>query len=167
MENGIIYNGKEYELILLPNSADACNECAIKRICNNFSNNSCICHIFKNVHDNFNKLCSFKLKENKMDLNLCKFEEIFPLVKRYSAVSRKSWNEDEFICKQIPADITSDIISKMQSLPTEVKELLSKLSCISYQDQIIKCNKTTGRISYYTPTGEDLFAEDWYLYNNK
>lgn len=90
------------------------------------------------------------------------FEEALKAVKSKEAIAfRDSWEDHKFIFCQIPATISKHIIPNMQSLPSVVKnEILKKdYSIISYINQI--CIFTNGNITYYIPSGEDMFASDW------
>lgn len=95
-------------------------------------------------------------------------------------VTREGWNgKDMFVCKQVPAEISINIVPTMQSLPQAAKEvfvnrereraaieneidfLYSKHS-IFYQNQmiIVKANNT---IDSWVPSSSDIFAEDWII----
>lgn len=72
----------------------------------------------------------------------------------------------KFITMQIPADIPSDVIPKMQSLNDQAKAILCTVGdCqIHYRNQVLVVNKVDGEqniATYYVPTWEDIFAEDW------
>ena len=62
---------------------------------------------------------------------------------------------------QIPANINEETIPKMQSLPEVVKREITEvgITSLSYQNQI--CKFDNGDITYYTPTGDEIFANDW------
>lgn len=67
---------------------------------------------------------------------------------------------------QIPADIPNDVIPKMQSLNDGAKAILGTVGdCqIHYRNQVLMVNKVDGEkniATYYTPTWEDIFADDW------
>lgn len=66
-----------------------------------------------------------------------------------------------FIFAQIPANINEETIPKMQSLPDVVKREIieSSFTSLDYQNQI--CKFDNGVITYYTPTGNEIFADDW------
>lgn len=72
----------------------------------------------------------------------------------------------KFITMQIPADIPTDVISKMTSLNDGAKAILGTVGdCqIHYRNQVLMINKVDGEkniATYYTPTWEDIFADDW------
>ena len=70
-------------------------------------------------------------------------------------------DDDMVIFSQIPADINDETIPKMQSLPDVVKREITEagITSLSYQNQI--CKFDNGDITYYTPTGDEIFADDW------
>lgn len=83
-------------------------------------------------------------------------------VKTRSYIARRAnWNDDMFIFAQIPANINKETIPKMQSLPEVVKREIIEagFTSLDYQNQI--CKFDNGVITYYTPTGNEIFADDW------
>lgn len=83
-------------------------------------------------------------------------------VKTRSYIARRAnWDDDMFIFAQIPANINEETIPKMQSLPDVVKREIieSGFTNLDYQNQI--CKFDNGVITYYTPTGNEIFADDW------
>ena len=67
----------------------------------------------------------------------------------------------KFITMQIPADIP-----KMASLNDNAKAILGTVGdCqIHYRNQVLMVNKVDGEeniATYYMPTWEDIFADDW------
>lgn len=90
------------------------------------------------------------------------FGEAIEHVKTRSYIARcANWDDDVFIFAQVPADINRETIPKMQSLPEVVKREIEAggWDDISYQNQI--CKFDNGDITYYTPTGNEIFADDW------
>ena len=95
------------------------------------------------------------------------FGEAIERVKTRSYIARRAnWYNDGFIFAQIPADINEDSIPKMLSLPEVVKREITEagFTSLSYQNQI--CKFDNGVITYYTPTGNEIFAEDWETKSN-
>lgn len=95
------------------------------------------------------------------------FGEAIERVKTRSYIARRSnWDDDTFIFAQIPANINEEIIPKMQSLPDVVKREIIEagFTSLDYQNQICKFNN--GVITYYTPTGDEIFAGDWETKSN-
>ena len=90
------------------------------------------------------------------------FGEAIERVKTRSYIARRSnWDDDTFIFAQIPANINEETIPKMQSLPDVVKHEITEsgFTSLDYQNQI--CKFDNGNITYYTPTGNEIFADDW------
>lgn len=90
------------------------------------------------------------------------FGEAIELVKTRSYIARRANRDDDvFIFAQVPADINEETIPKMQSLPEVVKREITEagITSLSYQNQI--CKFDNGNITYYTPTGNEIFADDW------
>lgn len=81
-------------------------------------------------------------------------------------VRRKSYHKDFVIFKQIPATIPLPKISIMQSVPDDMKSLLSNNGCsISYKHQYILYDFSTQGATYHIFSGDDLDAEDWEVVN--
>lgn len=83
-------------------------------------------------------------------------------VKTRSYIARRAnWDDDVFIFAQVPAYINEETIPKMQSLPEVVKREITEagFTSLSYQNQICKFDNCN--ITYYTPTGNEIFADDW------
>lgn len=90
------------------------------------------------------------------------FGEAIERVKTRSYIARRAnWDDDTFIFAQIPANINEETIPKMQSLPEVVKREIieSDFTSLDYQNQI--CKFDNGVITYFTPTGNEIFADDW------
>lgn len=90
------------------------------------------------------------------------FGEAIERVKTRSYIARRAnWGDEVFIFAQVPADINRETIPKMQSLPEVVKREIETggWDDISYQNQI--CKFDNGDITYYTPAGDEIFADDW------
>ena len=90
------------------------------------------------------------------------FGETIERVKTRSYIARRAnWDNNVFIFTQVPAYINEEIIPKMQSLPDVVKREITEagITNLSYQNQI--CKFDNGNITYYTPTGNEIFADDW------
>lgn len=63
------------------------------------------------------------------------------------------------------ADISSEIISKMTSLPDSVKNLLlgrSADAAIHYRNQMVQIDRN-GIANAWQPNAEDVFADDWQI----
>ena len=91
------------------------------------------------------------------------FGEVIEALRAGLAVRRNGWNgKGLFVCKQVPAHITSDIIPKMQSLPQIAKDILMSREDphIDYTNQMLIINPD-GRADSWVPSVSDVFAEDW------
>lgn len=93
------------------------------------------------------------------------FEQILPLLKEGFAIRREGWNGSGLIVfKQVPANIGSEIIPKMQSLPEEAKRLILETGGhIDYVSQCLIFNTATGEANSWVPSISDVFANDWQL----
>lgn len=90
------------------------------------------------------------------------FGKAIERVKTRSYIARRAnWDDDVFIFAQVPANINEETIPKMQSLPEVVKREIIEagITSLSYQNQI--CKFDSGDITYYTPTGDEIFSDDW------
>ena len=90
------------------------------------------------------------------------FGEAIERVKTRSYIARRAnWNDKVFIFAQVPAYINEETIPKMQSLPEVVKREITEagFTSLSYQNQI--CKFDNGNITYYTPAGDEIFADNW------
>lgn len=87
------------------------------------------------------------------------------LLKEGLCVRRAGWNgKGLFVCKQVPAHITSDIIPKMQSLPKAAKNrIMEGKGFVDYTSQCLIYNENTGRADSWVPSISDVFADDWEL----
>ena len=84
-------------------------------------------------------------------------------------VQRTGWNgKGLFVFKQVPAEISKDIVPKMQSLPQSVKDEFQKrfddpdkqISAIYYDNQLALVNPTN-LITGWSPSTPDALAVDW------
>lgn len=87
-------------------------------------------------------------------------------------VGRASWNGSRVLMMQVPATIQKEIIPKMASLPQSVKDIMKTLNVdgISYHDQVIGLEFNGSdpvKATYYALSWEDVFSEDWQLYDIK
>lgn len=90
------------------------------------------------------------------------FGKAIERVKTRSYIARRAnWDDDVFIFAQVPANINEETIPKMQNLPEVVKREIIEagITSLSYQNQI--CKFDSGDITYYTPTGDEIFSDDW------
>ena len=108
-----------------------------------------------------------KMNKDKKHNITMKFTEVIEGLQQGHNYTRSLWNGKKFITLQIPADISRDIIPKMTSLNDEAKELLLDHGdgMIHYRNQVLQVsldNDDRQNIAtYYIPTWEDIFADDW------
>lgn len=79
------------------------------------------------------------------------------------AIRRHGWNgKGLLVVKQVPAHITGEVITNMQSLPKSAKEILMKRENphIDYTNQMLIINPD-GRADSWVPSSSDVFAKDW------
>lgn len=91
-----------------------------------------------------------------------RFEDFLPALREnLVAARRRAWCVDTFIFAQVPAKVEKEKIQKMISLPPVVKSIFEDdgVEELSYRHQIVMSYK--GMVSYYTPSGDDLWADDW------
>ena len=103
---------------------------------------------------------------------MAKFAEVIECLKNGGTAQRIAWdvNGDKEIMMQIPQRIAKDIVPKMTSVQESVKPMINTVGSgeIEYHDQVIIIEfvddeKTPARATYYIPTWEDIFADDWRL----
>ena len=103
--------------------------------------------------------------ENNTEIQLSNisFGMAITLLKKGFVIRRSGWNGKNIVVfKQVPAEISSDIIPRMQSLPKEAKNLiLATKGEIDYTSQCLIYNTETGRADSWVPSISDVFAEDW------
>lgn len=92
------------------------------------------------------------------------FADIIGRLQGGEAFTRRAWDGSKFIVCQTPQTIPADVVPNMTSLPERAKELLaaSFRGSISYHDQVLVITKSSGEATYYVPTWEEIFANDWY-----
>ena len=99
---------------------------------------------------------------------MAKFAQVIECLNKGGSAWRAEWNakgENKEIVKQIPQTISKDVVPKMTSLPSSIKPKVSTVGNgeISYHDQVLQISFTDDGKTYYIPTWEDIFAEDWGL----
>lgn len=121
--------------------------------------------------DNFDEISMSldnKIKDLKLNFKIMKqvtFAEAVSALKEGKVVSRYGWNgKGMMVFRQVPAEISADIIPKMQSLPQKVKDLLAERGAqsISYDNQLALLT-AENRINGWAPSVSDTLAEDWII----
>ena len=99
---------------------------------------------------------------------MAKFSEVIECLKNGGTARRESWGENIEIMMQKPARISKDVVPKMTSLQESIKPKISTVGSgeIEYHDQVLIITftddgKTPARATYFIPTWEEIFAEDW------
>ena len=92
------------------------------------------------------------------------FGKAIELLKDGKLVARTGWNgTGMFIMKQIPAEISLDIIHKIQSVQQSAKDkLIKNNTTLKYENQMLII-KSNGTADSWVPSSSDVFADDWYL----
>ncbi len=97
-----------------------------------------------------------------------KFSEIIEPLNKGELLAREAWAGGMCIVKQIPQTVSADIVPRMTSLPEQAKKMLS--GSLSYHDQVLLMKIANygkeASATYYTPSWEDIFAEDWRTINH-
>lgn len=85
-------------------------------------------------------------------------------LKQGNLVARKGWNgKGMFIMKQIPAEISLEIIPKMQSVQQAAKDkLIEANTTLKYCNQMLII-KPDGTADSWVASSSDIFAEDWFI----
>lgn len=103
---------------------------------------------------------------------MAKFAEVIECLKNGGTASRQAWDVrgDMEVMMQIPQRISKDIVPKMTSVQEHIKPKINTVGSgeIEYHDQVIIITftddgQTPARATYYIPTWEDIFADDWRL----
>lgn len=100
------------------------------------------------------------------------FGEALKALKNGLMVRRTSWHSCHFVFRQVPSQISQEIVPKMQSLPDSVKNEFARrfespdfqIDSIYYDNQLALVNQSN-LIQSYSPSIEDCQAEDWAIYD--
>lgn len=100
------------------------------------------------------------------------FGQAIEALKDGKCLSREIWKGTDkcFIFKQVPAEIKSQIVPIMQSLPEGAKSLFEKSFIDNQEHAIYYANQIalvglSNTIDSYSASAQDIFAEDWYIIN--
>lgn len=88
--------------------------------------------------------------------------------KRGNMIRRQGWPKGHFVFRQIPANIPKKVVPTMQSLPQSVKnefvrrfnDPAEQIDAIYYDYQLAYVGDSN-LITGYSPSSEDVIAEDW------
>lgn len=95
------------------------------------------------------------------------FGAAIELLREGKPVARKAWNGEKFIVKQVPCSLGMEIIPSIVSLPEQAKKYVLSYGKITYRNQLLKYDMTTGEADSWGPTTEDIFADDWFELNGE
>lgn len=97
--------------------------------------------------------------------SLMSFDVIISALKNGFAVRRDAWENNKIVFLQVPAQITGqDSVLRMKSIPAQVKPLIiNGNGNIAYGNQCIVYDIFSGEATYWTPSIEDIMAEDWLI----
>jgi len=92
----------------------------------------------------------------------CNFGKAIEALKEGKLIYREGWNgKGMFIMKQIPAEISLEIIPKMQSVQSRAKDILiERGTTLKYENQMLII-KQDGTADSWVASSSDIFAEDW------
>lgn len=105
---------------------------------------------------------------------MAKFKDVISCLKNGGTATRQAWNDKNIeVMMQIPQRIAKDIVPKMTSVQESIKPKISTVGSgeIEYHDQVliitfVDDEKTPAKATYYVPSWEDIFAEDWIVHNS-
>lgn len=105
---------------------------------------------------------------------MAKFKDVISCLKNGGSATRKAWSDKNIeVMMQIPQRIAKEIVPKMTSVQECIKPKLSTVGSgeLEYHDQVliitfVDDEKTPARATYYVPSWEDIFAEDWTIHNS-
>lgn len=105
---------------------------------------------------------------------MAKFKDVISCLKNGGTATRQAWSDKNIeVMMQIPQRIAKDIVPKMTSVQESIKPKISTVGSgeIEYHDQVliitfVDDEKTPAKATYYVPSWEDIFAEDWIVHNS-
>lgn len=101
---------------------------------------------------------------------MANFAKVIDCLKKGGTACRMAWDVrgDFEIMMQVPSRISKDIVPRMTSLQEGIKPKIGTVGSgeIEYHDQVLIIEftddgVTPARATYYIPTWEDIFADDW------
>lgn len=95
------------------------------------------------------------------------FGQAIEAVVKGHRICRQGWNgKSLFVFQQVPAEISQEIIPKMQSLPQSVKEeFIKRGTRIKYENQLALVHPDS-TINGWSPSVSDALANDWEILPN-
>lgn len=84
------------------------------------------------------------------------------MINNFHVMRRSAWDKGLVVFRQVPANIQSDIIPDMQSVPKEAKGIImNSANHIEYKNQLLMYDMNTGEANSWNPTASDLMTCDW------
>lgn len=98
---------------------------------------------------------------NELPVKYFSFGDVIEGLQKGKVFTR--WHDGSVITKQIPTNIEPSGINNMTSLTSKAKELLSLKKGLYYKNQVLLLKPMGEKVmaTYYQPTWEDIFANDW------
>lgn len=115
--------------------------------------------------DGYESWCPAKqFEEANKPIDGMTFGHAIEALKIGSKIARHGWNgKGMFVFKQVPSQISPEVVPKMQSLPDSVKEeFVKRGQGPNYVNQMAIV-KADGSIDSWVASSSDTFAEDWYI----
>ena len=105
---------------------------------------------------------------------MAKFKDVISCLKNGGTATRQAWSDKNIeVMMQIPQRIAKEIVPKMTSVQEIIKPKINTVGSgeIEYHDQVliitfVDDEKTPAKATYYAPSWEDIFAEDWIVTNS-
>ena len=105
---------------------------------------------------------------------MAKFKDVIICLKNGGTATRQAWSDRNIeVMMQIPQRIAKEIVPKMTSVQEIIKTKINTVGSgeIEYHDQVliitfVDDDKTPAKATYYVPSWEDIFAEDWIVTNS-
>ena len=93
------------------------------------------------------------------------FTDVIGALGQGKLVTRQSWPEGTFVCRQVPSTVPPEVVPNMNSLPEAAKtEFVRRGLPLKYDNQLVKVSPENDIWGYQVPT-YDLLAEDWVILN--
>lgn len=98
------------------------------------------------------------------DMKHFSFASAIPLLQQGLCITRAAFR-DCFVFRQIPQQVTANVVPMMTSLPAVVKDIfMAREQGPSYRDQLALV-LPNGEVTGWTPSPEDTLANDWMIYD--
>ena len=92
-----------------------------------------------------------------------KFSQMIERLNEGELLAREAWAGGTCIVIEFPLSVAAEVVPRMTSLPREAKKALT--GTLTYHDQVLLLRignfGKEASATYYIPSWEDIFAEDW------